>query len=230
MNKNMLFTYYLTGTLLLTMVHATAGKAADTADFSGLTLVQIYNNEDLKKIAVDKGGASFKQHCAECHGVDGAGKTGVPDLTNGLWLWGGSLSDHEITIRYGIRSGHALQRFSEMPAYKDYDPLTAAQIDDLVEYVLNISMQEADQTAVLRAANDFENICSECHNYNGAGRMEYYGAPDLTDYYWLFGETREAIHKSIADGQSGVSPAFEGKLDNETIKMLAIYVHYLTHQ
>jgi len=229
MKKNKLFTYYLTGTLLLTLIHSTAGKTAETADFSGLTLVQLYNNEAMKSTAIEKGGAAFMQHCAECHGEDGTGKTGVSDLTNGIWLWGGSLSDLEITIRYGIRSGHALQRFSEMPAYKDYELLNADQLNDLVEYTLSISMQEADAEAVKRAAPNFESICSECHDYNGSGRMEYYGAPDLTDFYWLFGETREAIRTSIVDGRAGVSPAFEGKLDNETIKMLTIYVFSLSH-
>ena len=230
MHKTQTLTYFLITTLLYCVIPASAARAEDATDFSGLTLVQLYNNEALKKIAVEKGGAAYKQHCAECHGEDGTGKTGVSDLTNGIWLWGGSLSDLEITIRYGIRSGHALQRFSEMPPYKNYDPLKASQLNDLAEYVLSISMQEADQAAVQRAAKDFENVCSECHDYNGVGRKEYYGASDLTDFYWIYGESREAIRASIVDGRAGVSPAFEGKLDNETIKMLTIYVYTLSHQ
>lgn len=220
---------HLFGCLVLATIHPSIANAQDTADISGLTLVQLFNNEKLKTIAIEKGGTAFQQHCAECHGADATGKTGVPDLTNGIWLWGGSLSDLEISIRYGIRSGHSMQRFSEMPAYKNYELLNADQLNDLVEYTLSLSMQEADPEAVKRAAPNFENICSECHDYNGRGRMEYYGAPDLTDYYWLYGESKDAIRVSIVDGRAGVSPAYDGKLDNETIKMLVIYIHSLTH-
>ncbi|MBF8269473.1 MAG: Cbb3-type cytochrome c oxidase subunit, partial [Gammaproteobacteria bacterium] len=68
-------TYFLIITLLYCVIPASAARAEDAADFSGLTLVQLYNNEALKKIAVEKGGAAYKQHCAQCHGVDGTGKT-----------------------------------------------------------------------------------------------------------------------------------------------------------
>lgn len=220
----------LLASALLCCIGISAALADNAADFSGLTLVQLWNNADLKKIALAKGAVAYKKNCATCHGEDGTGNTGVSDLTNGVWLWGSALSDIEIDIRYGIRSGHPLQRFSEMPPYKDYTPLQPAQIDDLVQYVLSISMQEADAAAVQRASGNFENICAECHNYGGTGRAEYYGAPDLTDFYWLYGEGKDAIRASINDGRKGVSPAFEGKLDNATIKMLTIYVYSLSHQ
>jgi cytochrome c oxidase cbb3-type subunit 3 len=229
MSKKYSFSKLYACLLLLAMLDPCHALAQDTGDFTGPTLVQLFNDGTLRAIAIDKGAAAFRQHCAECHGEDGAGNSGVSDLTNGLWLWGGSLSDLETTIRYGIRSGHDLQRFSEMPAYKDYELLNTDQLNDLVEYTLSIAMQEADAEAVKRAAQNFESICSECHDYNGTGRMEYYGAPDLTDYYWQYGDSREAIHDSIVNGRKGVSPAFDGKMDNETIKMLTIYVYSLTH-
>lgn len=229
MNKNQHISQILAGILSLLLLYPTLIIAEEGPGFSGLTLVQIYNTENLKKIAVEKGETAYKKHCTECHGEEGTGKTGIPDLTNGLWIWGGSLSDLEISIRYGIRSGHALQRYSEMPAYTNQDYLSEAQINDLVEYVLSIAGKEADKDAVKRAENDFEDICAECHNYSGTGRMEYYGAPDLTDYYWLYGENKEAIFTSIAKGRIGVSPAFEDVLDDDAIKMITIYVHYLSH-
>ena len=215
--------------LMMVFLLPGAGYPDENQDFSGLTLVQIFNSGNLKNIAIEKGKVAYVKHCAECHGEDGTGKSGVSDLTNGLWLWGGSLSDLEITIRYGIRSGHELQRFSQMPAYTDQDFLSKDQINDLVEYTLSIAYQEADQDAVKRAASNFETICSECHDYNGSGRMEYYGAPDLTDYYWLYGDSKEVIYKSIADGRMGISPAFDNMLDNETIKFITIYTYSLAH-
>jgi len=216
-------------TLLIVILGPLAGFGADLSGFSGPTLVQIYNTESLKNPAMEHGRRVFKRECAECHGDDGIGKAGVPDLTTGIWLWGGSLSEIETTIRYGIRSGHGLQRFSEMPGYRGTELLTEQDIKDQVEYVIAISLREADKEAVSRAKEKFESICSECHDYDGTGRREYYGAPDLTDYDWIYGDSRDDIYKSIADGRLGASPAFEDKLDNETIKAVSIFVYSLSH-
>ena len=217
------------GVLVSAVLFPVFAYGGEPSGIGGPTLVQIYNNENMKALAVEKGRRVYMEECAECHGEDGTGTTGVPDFTTGIWLWGGSLSDIEITVRYGIRSGHSLQRFSEMPAYLGTDLLTKQDIDDLTEYVLSISEKEADKQAVARAREKFEIICSECHDYDGKGRMEYYGAPDLTDYYWLYGESRDAIYGSMAEGRSGVSPAFEDKLDNEAIKAVTIYVYSISH-
>ena len=203
--------------------------AADVGALDGLTLVQMYNDETTKASMLESGRNAFVQHCSVCHVDDATGKPGVPDFTTGIFMWGGSLSDMEVTIRYGIRSGHEHQRYSEMPAYTDQDFLSTERINDLVEYVLSIAYQEADGDAAQRAAGDFEDICSECHTYAGTGRQEYYGAPDLTDFVWQYGNRREDIYKSIAEGRHGISPAFDGILDNQSIKALAIYVYDISH-
>ncbi|CZF79396.1 MULTISPECIES: cytochrome-c oxidase, cbb3-type subunit III [Grimontia] len=51
--------------------------------------------------------------CAACHGTDGKGNPafGAPDLTDNVWLFGGSRKAVEETIRYG--------RQGVMPAWKD---------------------------------------------------------------------------------------------------------------
>ena len=206
-----------------------AGQAQEAVDLGDLTLVQIYNSAELKDLAVAGGEAAFAEHCVACHGEDGSGKTGIPDLVDYDWLWGSALSDIETSIRYGIRSGHDLQRYSEMPAYEDTGLLTNTEIDDQVEYLLALSGGEADAAAVARAEGNFEAICSECHDLDGKGLIEWYGAPNLTDDYWLYGGSREEIRASIANGLLGASPAWDDVLDNNTIKMLAIYVYYLTH-
>ena len=205
------------------------GYGEGISAFGGPTLVQIYNTTDLKAIAMEEGRRVFSAECAGCHGADAAGTPGVPDLTTGIWLWGGSLSDIEVTVRYGIRSAHELRRFSEMPAYLGSDLLTEADINDLTEYVLAISGQDAEKEAVTRAGEKFEAFCSECHDYDGKGLKEYFGAPDLTDFDWIYGNDREAIYASIAHGRLGVSPAYDGKLDNDAIKAVTIYVYSLSH-
>ena len=53
------------------------------------------------------------------------------------------------------------------------------------------------------------------------------GAPNLTDKIWLYGGSRSAVVGSITNAHAGVMPAWSGRLDEVTIKMLAAYVHSL---
>lgn len=58
-------------------------------------------------------GKSLYGACAACHGTNGKGNPalGAPDLTDSVWLYGGSMLDIEQSIRDG-RSG-------VMPAWRD---------------------------------------------------------------------------------------------------------------
>ena len=53
------------------------------------------------------------------------------------------------------------------------------------------------------------------------------GAPNLTDSIWLYGGTEQAIIAQINSPSLGAMPPWVGRLDPETIKMLAVYVHSL---
>jgi cytochrome c oxidase cbb3-type subunit III len=61
---------------------------------------------------------------------------------------------------------------------------------------------------------------------DGKGNQEL-GAPNLTDQIWLFGSDEADIIETIANGPSGVMPAWTGRLDPATINALAVYVHTL---
>ena len=51
------------------------------------------------------------------------------------------------------------------------------------------------------------------------------GAPALNDAIWIYGGTQADITKQILAPRHGVMPAWKGRLDPVTIKMLAAYVH-----
>ena len=59
------------------------------------------------------------------------------------------------------------------------------------------------------------------------GQRQALGAPDLTDELWLYGGEKTTIAETIINSRNGVMPAWAGRLDPETIKELAIYVHSL---
>ncbi|RCS30788.1 cytochrome-c oxidase, cbb3-type subunit III [Rhodanobacter denitrificans] len=74
--------------------------------------------------------------CAACHGADGKGNQalGAPNLTDHIWLHGGSVADIEKTIGEG-RQGH-------MPAWSPR--LSDEQIHVLAAYVYHQSHQTSD--------------------------------------------------------------------------------------
>jgi cytochrome c oxidase cbb3-type subunit 3 len=49
----------------------------------------------------------------------------------------------------------------------------------------------------------------------------------LTDELWLYAGDKQTIMADIRNGRGGVMPAWISRLDPETIKELAIYVHSL---
>jgi cytochrome c oxidase cbb3-type subunit 3 len=50
---------------------------------------------------------------------------------------------------------------------------------------------------------------------------------DVTDELWLYGGDKATIAATLRGGRGGVMPAWAARLDPETIKELAIYVHSL---
>ena len=147
---------------------------------TGASIETIQGDEELFTFAMAAGKSAFGDNCATCHGTGAQGFKGYPNLNDDIWLWGGSFDDIKKTLNYGIRSDHEESRISLMQAYGRDGLLEANEIDDLVQYILDLSGQDADQAAALRAGETYMNICSSCHGTTGKGdRMQ--GAPNLTD-------------------------------------------------
>jgi cytochrome c oxidase cbb3-type subunit 3 len=193
---------------------------------AGATLQQIEADPNLFQFAREAGKSAFGDNCATCHGSGGQGAKGYPNLNDDVWLWGGKLEDIKHTLMVGIRSPHPDARQSQMPAFGKDGILKAAEINDLTEYVLNLSGQPANQTAVQRAAQLWTDNCASCHGVDGKGMREF-GAPNLTDREWLYGGAKAEIRSQIFNAKAGVMPNWGSRLDPMTIDVLAVYVHSL---
>lgn len=89
-------------------------------------------NHDAEKAAKAQG--TFATTCSICHGADGKGMQllGAPNLTDDVWLYGGSTKQIEFTIRNG-RSG-------KMPAHKEILGTQAdAKVHLLTAYIYSLS-------------------------------------------------------------------------------------------
>ncbi len=78
----------------------------------------------------------FMQNCAACHGADGKGnqQIGAPNLTDQVWLYGGTEATIIETITKGRGEASAITR---MPAHKDL--LDESKIHLLTAYVWSLS-------------------------------------------------------------------------------------------
>ncbi len=194
-------------------------SAADTA--------AIEADPELLAFAMRGGEVAFKDNCAPCHGLGGAGQLFYPTLADDDWIWGGTLEDIEYTIRHGIRNGEDPDaRDSQMPAFGADGILEPQQIGDVVQYVLSFSNRATDAEAVARGQEIFLEQCAACHGEDGRGMREV-GAPNLTDSIWLYGGEREQIRAQIERPRHGVMPAWNARLADDVIKMVTVYVHNL---
>lgn len=197
-------------------------------DFSQASLDEIANDPALYEFARAGGAAAFKENCAACHGTGATGGNGYPNLNDDDWLWGGTLAQIHETLRVGVNSGHADQRGMQMPAFGRDGVFTRAQVDDVVAYVADLHKGDAapQDEQHRRGQALFSENCVSCHGAKGEGNREF-GAPRLNDEIWLWGGDKASIHKTVFGARTGVMPAWEGRLSEDIIKALTIYVHSL---
>ncbi len=198
-------------------------RAAWLDRFEGAAIEDLAADRQLLNYAMAGGKFIFSENCAACHGAGGAGAPGYPVLADDDWLWGGSPEAIETTIRFGIRSGHDDARFNEMPRFGADEILSAGEMDKVADYVLSLSGQGGGAAA---GKAIFVEQCGSCHGEGGGGLHEL-GGPNLTDGIWLYGGGRDAILAQINDPRNGVMPAWVGRLDGVSIKLVALYVHSL---
>jgi cytochrome c oxidase cbb3-type subunit 3 len=189
-------------------------------------LADILKNPELMQFALAGGAALFGDNCAACHGRGAQGSVGYPNLNDDDWIWGGALDNVHKTISYGIRSGNEQAHSSAMPRFGLDGALEPAAINDVASHVRTLAGLDADKEAAGRGAATFAEQCSVCHGEGGKGNTEM-GAPNLVDSIWLYGNSQEAVVTSVATGRGGIMPAWDGRLDPVSVKMLTVYVHSL---
>jgi cytochrome c oxidase cbb3-type subunit 3 len=175
--------------------------------------------EELAKdtTAMGIGERLFGNNCAQCHGSDGRGSKGFPNLTDGDWLYGGTPEIIAETITKG--------RMGVMP------PMAAAvgtaeDVKNVANYVLSLSGGAHNAVAAQLGKPKFV-VCAACHGPEGKGNPAL-GAPNLTDKIWLHGWGEAAVVAMINNGKTNIMPAFGERLSAEQIHVLAAYVWSLS--
>ena len=190
------------------------------------SLADIEKTPDLLAFARASGAAAFAINCAPCHGSGGQGSPGYPNLNADRWIWGGTLQEIQTTITHGARSpDDPATHTSMMPAFGRDDMLNSDQISNVADFVRSLSGASTAPGADLAAGRKvFADNCAICHGPDGKG-VKTVGAPNLTTQVWLYGPSKADIVHRVNIGGGGVMPAWGGKLDEPTIKSLAVFVH-----
>jgi cytochrome c oxidase cbb3-type subunit 3 len=202
----------------------------------------ILKDPALRQSALAIGKPIYDRDCAACHMPDGRGdhRRGVPDLTDGDYLYGtGKVAEIEQITLHGIRSGDPRGWMAAyMPAYgrqrpyaaEPIPPLNPGEINSIVAYLGALHGRPADAMLAAQGKTLFKGRagCWDCHADDGSGDAAV-GAPNLLDDVWLYGDgSPETIYASIAQGHAGKSPAFAKRLSPVEARAVSAFVATLS--
>ncbi len=180
-----------------------------------------YRDESLQSLAenVDAnkmGRRLFANNCAVCHGATGEGSLGFPNLTDSEWIWGSDDASIEMTINQG--------RNAAMPAWGEL--LGDEGVKEVSEYVMQLAGRDVRQDLATKGKVHFQTYCIACHGPDGKGQAMF-GAPNLTNEIWLYGNSKARIQHTVRYGRNGSMPSFKNKLGSDKVHILAGYVRSL---
>jgi cytochrome c oxidase cbb3-type subunit III len=163
--------------------------------------------------ALNIGRNLFLNNCATCHGSDGGGAPGFPNLTDKDWLWGGDPDTVLATVSNG--------RVGVMPPWGE--ALGSSGVENVLAYVMSLSGRRLEAGDARAGQQKFAELCSACHGPDGKGNAAM-GAPNLTDSTWLHGGSLGAVRDTIAKGRTGTMPPHVARLGETRVKLLSAYV------
>lgn len=199
-----------------------AVRAPFEEKIKAMTVSDILADDGLSAYIEASSKVLFGDNCAGCHGSGGQGNPGYPVLADDDWLYGGGIETIEQTLLLG--------RKGIMTSYGKV--LAKDEVDKLAQYAVNLSEGKEDPEGrkLFR-----EKGCIACHGLDGKG-LQMLGSANLTDAVWRFEpggyeSARYTIMHGVNDmtnpqSREAVMPKFgDGKLSNDDIKKLAVYVH-----
>jgi cytochrome c oxidase cbb3-type subunit III len=174
-----------------------------------MSMEELQDNSNIMRSA----NGIFNRNCAMCHGESGLGQANTfPNLMDGDWQWGATLTQIEQTIRLG--------RNASMPAWNNR--LNDEEILQVVNFI-----QDWGNTNNIQNNNPgkviYDQLCIGCHGPNGTGNV-ILGAPNLADTIWLYGKTDRALKETISNGRSGLMPGFQDRLNDVEIRLLIAWL------
>lgn len=194
----------------------------DKAELQTAEIFSQYRDKPLEEVAqipeaMKTAQRLFNNNCSVCHGSDGRGSYGFPNLADNDWLYGGRPAAIESSIRHG--------RQGVMPGWGQV--VGEGGVGHLTDYLFSLSEREHNAESAASGKQAFATYCAACHGADAKGNVAL-GAPNLTDSIWLYGGSPLLVMQSIRDGRNGNMPAQQGLIKDDKIHLLAAYVYRLS--
>jgi cytochrome c oxidase cbb3-type subunit 3 len=190
-------------------VEATRERYASVyAAFTDIPLAELASNPD----AVRLGRNTFMNNCASCHGSDGRGAKGFPNLADGEWLHGGAPEVIYTTVANG-RTGV----MAPMGAV-----VGDAGADQIIDYLL-AAEDDTSEAVALGQQKFMTSGCIGCHGLDASGNQAI-GAPNLRDSNYLHGGSRADLKESIMNGRVNQMPAQLELIGEDRARLVTAYV------
>ncbi|HUX26482.1 MAG TPA: cytochrome-c oxidase, cbb3-type subunit III [Burkholderiales bacterium] len=182
-----------------------------------------YEKTGLEQLAAEPeamalGQKLFLNNCSQCHSSDARGGRGFPNLTDAVWIYGGSPETIEQTITNG--------RQAVMPPWGAV--LGKEGVKDVANYVMSLNGLSHDSARAARGKVTFATICAACHGPDAKGNPAI-GAENLTTTALLYGADEATLIETISDGHTSTMPAQKERLGEAKVHILAAYVWSLSH-
>ncbi|NVK21242.1 MAG: cytochrome-c oxidase, cbb3-type subunit III [Kangiellaceae bacterium] len=183
--------------------------------YAAMSVEELQNKPE----ALDMGQSIFANTCFGCHGADGRGALGFPDLTDNDWLYGGTPEQIKKSIVDGRRG--------LMPAWEA--TLGEQGVSEVIHYVLSKNNAERSFREELVEAGEtkYNQFCAACHGKDLTGNVAL-GAANLADTVWLHGGSISMIKNTVANGIQANMPAHKDILGEEKIHLVTAYVYSLS--
>lgn len=152
---------------------------------------------------------------------------GISELDNPpppwfMWLFYGTIIFAGVyMVRYAItKKGpnpdqeYVADNTARLNAAKEYMAKHEGNIDE------NNVKLVTDKAKLADAAALFKGKCAMCHGENGQGN----NGPNLTDEYWIYGNSAKDLFKIITNGTKNGMIAWKGQISPGNIQTLASYV------
>lgn len=190
-------------------IEATRERYASVyAAFTDIPLAELASNPD----AVRLGRNTFMNNCASCHGSDGRGAKGFPNLADGEWLHGGAPEVIYTTVANG-RTGV----MAPMGAV-----VGDAGADQIIDYLL-AAEDDTSEAVALGQQKFMTSGCIGCHGLDASGNQAI-GAPNLRDSNYLHGGSRADLKESIMNGRVNQMPAQLELIGEDRARLVTAYV------
>lgn len=170
------------------LAHVEAKRAPFEDKLATMSVNDILADHEMLNYAIGSSKVLFGDNCAACHGTGGAPVEGAgyPNLTDDVWLYGGTVNEIEMSIAKG--------RQGMMTAHEK--TLKTEEVDQLVQFVVDSSNGVKNEAglALFNAKG-----CFACHGADAKG-IKAMGSANLTDKVWRFSGEPDQIRQTILHG------------------------------